>query len=62
MNKAFIVSQADTRAWELCTDVPVVKNIYAYICLILNVIIPGTGTMVAACLGNWEEGKGGNKT
>ena len=61
LSAAFKVNQADTRAWELCTDVPIVKNIYSYICFILNIVIPGTGTMVAACLGG-DEGKGGNKT
>ena len=37
------------------------KNVFAYVCLILNVIIPGVGTMVASCLGE-ETSKGGNKT
>ena len=45
----------------MITDVPVVKNVFAYVCLILNVIIPGVGTMVASCLGE-ETSRGGNKT
>ena len=32
------------------TDVPVVHNIMSYIVLALNVVIPGTGTILAACL------------
>ena len=47
---------------ELITDVPRVKNIYAYISFGLNIFIPGIGTIAAACIGEWDEGKGGNKT
>ena len=32
------------------TDVPVVHNIYAYIVMFLNCIVPGTGTILAACI------------
>ena len=34
------------------TDVPVVHNIMSYICLALNIIVPGIGTVLAACLGD----------
>ena len=44
--------EADIRAWELVTDVPELNNIWAYVCLILNVLIPGTGTMLCSCLGD----------
>lgn len=46
---------ADTKdmyVWELATNVPPLGNIWAYICFGLNVIIPGVGTMLAACLGD----------
>ena len=40
------------RVWELVTAVPVLNNLWAYICFVLNIVIPGTGTMVCACLGD----------
>ena len=40
------------RVWELVTDVPVIGNIWAYICFGLNVLLPGTGTMLCSCLGD----------
>ena len=46
------ISNHDLRVWELVTNVPALNNIYAYICLGLNVIFPGVGTMVCACLGD----------
>ena len=49
------------RAWELVTDVPEVQIYIAYICLVLNILIPGTGTMAASCLGK-DDDNGGNKT
>ena len=39
------------RAWELVSDVPIVHNIWGYICLVLCIIIPGSGTFLAACIG-----------
>ena len=52
MNALLNVPQADVRAWELATNVPELQNLWAYVCLALNVIIPGTGTMICACLGD----------
>ena len=34
------------------TNVPRVKKNVAFVCAILNVIIPGLGTLVAACSAN----------
>ena len=34
------------------TDVPIVHNIVAYIMLALNIVLPGIGTMIAACMGS----------
>ena len=42
----------DLRVWELVTNVPVLGNIWAYVCFFLNVVLPGTGTMICACLGD----------
>ena len=52
MNAMLSVPQADIRAWELITDVPELQNVWAYVCLILNIILPGTGTMLCSCLGD----------
>ena len=38
---------------------PIVHNIMAYICLALNVVLPGIGTILAACL---SESHAANKT
>jgi len=32
--------------WELITDVPKIKKVYAIIIFVLNMIIPGSGTML----------------
>ena len=40
------------RAWELVSEMPVIHNIWAYIALVLNILIPGTGTMLASCIGS----------
>ena len=52
MNAMLKVEQADIRAWELVTDVPQLQNVWAYVCLVLNIVIPGTGTMLCSCLGD----------
>ena len=52
LNAMLSVPQADIRAWELVTDVPELQNVWAYVCLILNIIVPGTGTMLCSCLGD----------
>ena len=46
------ISNEDLRVWELCSDVPALGNIWAYICFILNVFVPGVGTMLCGCLGD----------
>ena len=51
-NGMFGVNSQDLRVWELVTMVPVVGNIWSYICFILNVLLPGVGTMLCACLGD----------
>ena len=44
------ISEPDMKAWQLLTDVPEVHNILSYIVLAINVIVPGSGTMLAACI------------
>ena len=40
------------RAWELVTDVPHLSNMWSYVCAVLNLIIAGSGSMLAAILGD----------
>ena len=47
---ALSIGDADMRAWELLSDVPRVHNIVSYVVLAMNIIVPGTGTVLAACM------------
>ena len=47
--KMMIVDEKDKLFWELVTDVPLVSRVMAVICALLNVLLPGLGTCVAAC-------------
>eukprot|EP00347_Sterkiella_histriomuscorum_P014697 403359895 len=38
----------DAEVWRLITDVPFISTPWQYVCFILNVIIPGTGTMLSS--------------
>jgi len=35
------IDEKDAQVWALITDVPKIKSPWSYVCLILNVIIPG---------------------
>ena len=48
--KALIVSDSDKELWEIICDVPRLGGVWPYICCILNVVLPGSGTMLAACM------------
>ena len=48
-NKVLTVDMQDERIWQLLTDVPLVSKPLAVVFFILNVILPGFGTMFAAC-------------
>ena len=37
--------------WEIVSDVPKLKGAWPYIVAVLCIVIPGSGTMVAACAG-----------
>ena len=39
------------------TNVPVLHNVWAYICFLFNLLIPGTGTALAAVLGQSDINK-----
>ena len=48
--KAFVVSDQDKELWEIICDVPRLGGVWPYICCILNIVLPGSGTMLAACM------------
>ena len=49
---ALQVGVEDLRVWELITDVPSLQNLWSYICLVLNIVLPGSGTILSGCLGD----------
>ena len=49
VNKVLVVDDLDKQIWELVTAVPRLSKQWAVGCALLNFIIPGTGTIVAAC-------------
>ncbi len=49
---AFTANDNDRELWKILVDVPKLKNSTPYVCGVLNVGLPGIGTMVAACLGD----------
>ena len=44
-----VVDEKDKQLWALITDVPLVSKPIAVVSALLNLIIPGLGTLVAAC-------------
>ena len=40
------------QVWELVSNVPYVNQVVGVIAAILNLILPGFGTMIASCAGN----------
>ena len=46
------LEHGDLRAWELVTQVPYVSQSAAFICLAINIFLPGVGTMICACMGD----------
>ena len=41
----------DAELWDLMTSIPRLSGIWPYVCFVLNIILPGTGTMLMSCLG-----------
>ena len=42
----------DMAAWKLISDVPYVPTPWSYLCLIINLILPGFGTMLSSIWGD----------
>ena len=49
-NKILKVDEVDIQMWEMATNVPRLSKEKAFGCVVLNVLIPGFGTILAACL------------
>ena len=47
---AFLVNEADKELWSIVSDVPRLQGVWPYVCAILNVVLPGAGTMLASCV------------
>ena len=47
--KVMVIDDIDKQVYEMATNVPHVSKPVAAICVVLNLIFPGFGTLVAAC-------------
>ena len=45
-------SEKDKRIWQLCKTVPKMTSPWQYIAFLLNLFIPGTGTLLSSCWAN----------
>ena len=59
---AMSVGEQDTTMWKLITDVPRVYEVLACLAAFLNLILPGTGTVLVGCLGDRNDGGELSKT
>lgn len=48
----YTTSEADRELWRILVDVPKLTNSTPYFVAIVNVALPGIGTMAASCLAN----------
>ena len=46
-----VYREADIELYNIITDVPRLSGVWPYVCAILNLVLPGTGTMISSCLG-----------
>ena len=46
-----VLNPSDVELWNIVSDVPRLQGVWPYVCAILNVVLPGVGTMIAACVG-----------
>ena len=47
--KVNMIDAEDSKIWEMVSNVPLVSKPIAILALFLNFIIPGVGTILAAC-------------
>lgn len=48
--KILVRNQDDDLIWEKLKNVPKLSKPIAIFCAVINIILPGTGTIVAACM------------
>ena len=48
-NKILVIDDIDRQIFELVSIVPQLSKPMAWFCLILNIALPGFGTMLATC-------------
>eukprot|EP00354_Favella_ehrenbergii_P010487 CAMPEP_0170457302 /NCGR_PEP_ID=MMETSP0123-20130129/4641_1 /TAXON_ID=182087 /ORGANISM="Favella ehrenbergii, Strain Fehren 1" /LENGTH=54 /DNA_ID=CAMNT_0010721053 /DNA_START=183 /DNA_END=347 /DNA_ORIENTATION=+ len=46
-----MVRPQDVELWEIVSDVPRLVGAWPYVVAVLCVVLPGSGTMLAACAG-----------
>lgn len=44
-----VVDSVDKKIWEMVAEVPLVSKFVGVISAVLNVLLPGFGTLVTAC-------------
>jgi len=50
-NKVIKIDDHDRQVWEMLKNVPRIPKVLSFFCAIINLIVPGSGTILAACLG-----------
>ena len=50
--KCITISDVDVRVYELTTNVCLLIWFWAYVCLGMNCVVPGTGTILMSILGD----------
>ena len=48
--KVMVIDDSDRHIWELVTNVPIVHKNLSFVCAVLNFLLPGLGTLTAACV------------
>ena len=41
----------DKELWDFINEVPSFKGVWPYVCSILSIVLPGSGTMICSCAG-----------
>ena len=41
----------DLELWEIISDLPRLTGVWPFVVCILNIVLPGTGTMISSCVG-----------
>ena len=47
--RVMVIDEQDKHMWALVTEVPKININVAYGCALLNIFLPGFGTLLAAC-------------